>query len=45
MGDPACWLQYVCEGCGRFLEAVDPADPVCPHCGAEVEERTAPPSR
>ncbi|GAA0459284.1 hypothetical protein GCM10010361_24090 [Streptomyces olivaceiscleroticus] len=30
-GDPACWLDRVCEECGRIRE--DPAA-ACPHCAA-----------
>jgi predicted amidophosphoribosyltransferase len=30
-GDPACWLERVCEECGAFRE--DVAAPVCARCG------------
>ena len=28
-GDPACWLERVCDDCGRFIE-----DPATHHCDA-----------
>jgi rubrerythrin len=31
-GDPACWLNRVCDACGRFVD--DPLAEVCPACGA-----------
>ena len=31
-GDPACWLNRVCEGCGRLVETGD----TCPACGAPL---------
>lgn len=31
-GDPACWLNRVCDACGRFVD--DPFVDVCPTCGA-----------
>lgn len=31
-GDPACWLNRVCDACGRFVE--DEAALTCPACGA-----------
>lgn len=31
-GDPACWLNQVCDACGRLIE--DPLADVCPNCGA-----------
>lgn len=30
-GDPACWLNRVCEECGAFRE--DLSAPVCVRCG------------
>lgn len=30
-GDPACWLNRVCENCGRFVD--DPDAETCPDCG------------
>ncbi|MCW2622983.1 MAG: hypothetical protein JWL64_2585 [Frankiales bacterium] len=33
-GDPACWLQWVCDGCGAIAE--DPAAQACARCGAEL---------
>lgn len=30
-GDPACWLNQVCEECGRLIE--DRLAEVCPNCG------------
>ncbi|SEG77348.1 hypothetical protein SAMN05216223_110211 [Actinacidiphila yanglinensis] len=30
-GDPACWLDRVCEQCGAFRET---AAPECARCGA-----------
>lgn len=35
-GDPACWLDRVCEACGRLRER--PHSTVCEHCGAGTEE-------
>ncbi|GGU50651.1 hypothetical protein GCM10010211_13840 [Streptomyces albospinus] len=32
-GDPACWLDQVCDACGRIRER--PGSAVCDHCGAE----------
>lgn len=37
-GDPACWLNRVCENCGRFVD--DPDADVCPACGAHREPHT-----
>jgi len=31
-GDPVCWLNRVCENCGRFVD--DEFAEVCEHCGA-----------
>lgn len=31
-GDPACWLDQVCDACGRIRER--PGSAVCEHCGA-----------
>jgi rRNA maturation endonuclease Nob1 len=31
-GDPVCWLNRVCESCGRFIG--DEFADVCEHCGA-----------
>jgi rRNA maturation protein Nop10 len=31
-GDPVCWLNRVCENCGRFIG--DEFAEVCEHCGA-----------
>lgn len=31
-GDPACWLDQVCDDCGRIRER--PESAVCEHCGA-----------
>nr|WP_078600062.1 DUF309 domain-containing protein [Streptomyces violens] len=43
-GDPACWLDRVCDECGRIRE--DSAAP-CPHCAADSETpvRAAAPRR
>ncbi|BDH13646.1 hypothetical protein HOK021_48250 [Streptomyces hygroscopicus] len=38
-GDPACWLDQVCEACGRIRER--PRSAVCEHCGAGPEETAA----
>lgn len=32
-GDPACWLDRVCDACGRLVEHGD----TCPACGAALE--------
>jgi len=34
-GDPACWLNLVCQDCGRFID--DPLAETCPACGAPRE--------
>ncbi len=34
-GDPACWLNRVCDTCGRFVE--DRLAETCPACGAARE--------
>jgi hypothetical protein len=31
-GDPVCWLNRVCENCGRFIG--DEFAERCEHCGA-----------
>ena len=31
-GDPVCWLERVCDGCGALADG--PPEPVCPRCGA-----------
>lgn len=31
-GDPACWLNRVCDACGRFVD--DEGALTCPACGA-----------
>jgi hypothetical protein len=36
-GDPACWLNRVCENCGRFVD--DPQAESCPDCGAPRDRR------
>ncbi|MFJ6748750.1 MULTISPECIES: DUF309 domain-containing protein [unclassified Streptomyces] len=33
-GDPACWLDRVCEVCGRIDERPGPGTGGCPYCGA-----------
>ena len=33
-GDPACWLEHVCDECGALIEGALPA--TCWRCGAEV---------
>jgi two-component system sensor histidine kinase MprB len=38
-GDPACWLNRVCENCGRFVD--DPHAQTCPDCGAPRERHPA----
>ncbi|MFH8680134.1 DUF309 domain-containing protein [Streptomyces lydicus] len=35
-GDPACWLDQVCDACGRIRER--PGSEVCEHCGAVAGE-------
>jgi transcription initiation factor IIE alpha subunit len=35
-GDPACWLHFVCPGCGRMRE--DPTLATCPNCGEPVDQ-------
>jgi rRNA maturation endonuclease Nob1 len=32
-GDPACWLDRVCDACGRLA---DGPDEVCPRCGGPM---------
>lgn len=34
-GDPACWLDRVCEGCGALVEGRPPV--VCWRCGAALD--------
>ena len=31
VGDPVCWLNKVCPGCGLFIGDVPPT--TCPRCG------------
>ncbi len=31
-GDPACWLNRVCDACGRLVESGD----TCPACGTPL---------
>lgn len=38
-GDPACWLDQVCDACGRIRER--PRSAVCAHCGAGPDGTTA----
>ncbi|MEU6238694.1 hypothetical protein [Kitasatospora sp. NPDC047058] len=35
-GEPACWLDRVCEECGRLRERPGPG--ACEHCGAGGED-------
>ncbi|GGN33315.1 hypothetical protein GCM10012285_04240 [Streptomyces kronopolitis] len=35
-GDPACWLDQVCEACGRIRER--PGGEACAYCGAGVAD-------
>lgn len=37
-GDPACWLDQVCDACGRIRER--PHSAVCEHCGAGPDGTT-----
>ncbi|HEX9995066.1 MAG TPA: hypothetical protein VGB14_19235 [Acidimicrobiales bacterium] len=32
-GDAACWLDRVCDACGRLVEEGD----TCPACGAPLQ--------
>lgn len=32
-GDPACWLDRVCDACGRLA---DGPDELCPACGSPL---------
>ena len=36
-GDPACWLDRVCDACGRLVDERPPPDR-CPQCGAELRD-------
>lgn len=36
-GDPACWLNQVCDECGRMIE--DPLADVCSNCGTPRASR------
>jgi rubrerythrin len=38
VGDPVCWLQFVCQKCGQMRE--DAALDHCPNCGAAVDENS-----
>ncbi|WP_030677349.1 DUF309 domain-containing protein [Streptomyces rimosus] len=38
-GDPACWLDQVCQECGRISDR--PEEPGCEHCGAGTDNGTA----
>lgn len=42
-GDPACWLERVCEECGRLRERPGPT--ACEHCGAVPDEAVERPVR
>jgi rubrerythrin len=35
-GDPVCWLNLVCPGCGRLADG--PRPEVCPACGVRFED-------
>jgi uncharacterized protein len=35
-GDAACWLDHVCDNCGRLIE-----DPAVHECDAPAERRPA----
>ncbi|MEC4017251.1 DUF309 domain-containing protein [Streptomyces sp. H27-D2] len=37
-GDPACWLDQICDACGRVREGSATGD-VCEHCGAGRSDR------
>jgi hypothetical protein len=37
-GDPACWLDRVCEACGAVLDDDRPHD--CPRAEADADDRT-----
>jgi hypothetical protein len=39
-GDPACWLDHVCDRCGRFVD-----DTTTHHCDAPAHPPAAPASR
>ncbi|MEU2794501.1 DUF309 domain-containing protein [Streptomyces sp. NPDC007100] len=39
-GDPACWLDRVCQECGRITDR--PAEPGCEHCGAGTAAQAGP---
>ncbi|MFD7668445.1 DUF309 domain-containing protein [Streptomyces sp. NPDC059788] len=39
-GDPACWLDQVCQECGRISDR--PAEPGCEHCGAGTGAEAVP---
>ncbi|WP_394298529.1 DUF309 domain-containing protein [Streptomyces rimosus] len=38
-GDPACWLDQVCQECGRIPD--HPGEPGCEHCGTGTESGSA----
>ncbi len=38
-GDPACWLDQVCDACGALIETADHACPVAPDPPAPVSAR------
>jgi rubrerythrin len=35
-GDPVCWLDRVCPGCGRLDDGARPE--VCPACGTALAD-------
>lgn len=37
VGDPACWLQWVCDECGAIADAAEQRDDArCARCGAAL---------
>jgi len=38
MGDPVCWLDQVCEVCGRIGPTLD-VDRRCHRCSATIDEQ------
>ncbi|MGH2734031.1 MAG: hypothetical protein ACRDKZ_00510 [Actinomycetota bacterium] len=36
MGEPACWMEMTCIGCGLFVGELDERPERCPRCGSSL---------